>query len=88
MIVLRCKAGYCLPCTLAPSNGCSPFPKLLLASSLSVAMGYLHLPQLLIEVLFVRTVRVLEHHYGHLLQHIQCCFDHRLDDYFSSTVYL
>ncbi len=71
--------GYSLPCTLDNSPGRPLSYKLLLAVTLSLAVGYVHLPQLLIEALFVRAVDVLGHHYRHLLAHIECCFGYRWD---------
>lgn len=45
--------------------------------TISIAICYLHLPQLLSEFLFLRFMTVLEYHFEHLLGHIDCCMVHK-----------
>ncbi len=42
----------------------------------SLSMIYLHLPQLLCELLFLRLITVMSHNFDHLLGHIKCCQNH------------
>ncbi len=66
-------SGYCLPASIDLSPSLPLRPKIMVAIFEAIAIVYLHLPQFLSEVLFVRVVDVLKHQYDYLLEHIECC---------------
>ncbi len=51
--------------------------KLVQGLMMTIVITSWHLPQLLSEMLFVRQIIVLDHHFEHLTTHIKCCFEHK-----------
>ncbi len=71
-----------MPASIDLSPSLPMRPKIMVAIFEAMAVVYLHLPQFLSEVLFVRAVDVLEHQYDYLLEHIECCLTHKYGTFF------
>ena len=68
-------SGWCIPAILSLSL--SPWLDLCLGLAVSLYLTYIHQPQFLSEILFLRSVQVMGHHFQHLNDHLECCIRHR-----------
>jgi hypothetical protein len=66
--------GWSIPAILGLPGG---WIDIVLGVHESMFIVYIHLPQLLSEVLFIRLVDVMTYNFKHLLEHIECCTTHR-----------
>ena len=76
------RPGVCIPTILSLSL--NPIMDVFLGLTLSLYLTYIHQPQFLSELLFLRSAQVLGYNFKHLHGHMECCISHK--NYYHSKI--